>query len=750
MEITNNREAAHTFSPFPRRTRAFTDTASDGSDLVVAPGASLPDLARMYYGQIPVDPFTGFFAFLNRDIKEKTYSPGVDDPLIFSSWGSITSFKDEAKRLIALLCTEWSQLGLPLKKDEDRAIMIPDTEIVWEALAKTHALHAVVKKHWYDVIFITSNVDILKKACIVRGVIPGWWAASYSGKDAPDLLHFAPAIRSLTKSMRVLEESPAWKNEFKKVSNSVGDPIDTNNGYPYFTSAMSKEGRPDGRIATLERYAGMGTAGYNWEKLLKIVDDRAKGSGCEGYPFLIAPIRRLSAGYKWQHVFKRTSSGLIASHDERGNNTIRIAWMASNLLNLLLSPLQTRWKTTRKLLPGLYHDGEAKRRRLAHLKSSPRFVAEADYSNYDRFIPINVFRGFTSLYLKDKPHSVYWNSILSFLHTGIPVVWPDQVGNTQGNGWIFRPPKLGLLSGLKITSEEGTFVNTIVNLQTCIDAGSLTESSAVDYMLQYRSQPSGSADEKFYIQSDDTLLIASSMEELKKQGDCFKANTERAGIRGSLEVGDRFLMRHTQDGRDTPVPSRVWQNTISNEEPFTDQVKFVVGIAMRSDGLLGFKTYDPFNTGVVNALTRTEIKFTREICSSLLKFLRTAAIRTPLAINLMQTLEEEADQMLIHSRNRASSDVVTKVNRMRKDALLALVAQERTNGLLANIQDPNNWANSLLYQLHKDQYSPASAALLDQISQMGGDVASSLQEISNIENKFYLFAMSKLNIPLTL
>lgn len=755
MEITSQREKAKVFSPFGRKTRPFTEPNSSGVDEEIGSGQTLPDLIRKYYGVTDVKPFKARFPFLDRDNKERSYSPREEDPFVFHGMGSITEFKDDAIKLINVLMARWKELGLPSKQDKDRNITVPDSEAVWTMLDSRHPDHNKVKGMKDEIMFITSNVDIMKKACIVRGVIPGWWASSYAGKNAPDLEHFMPSIRAHIKAIRLIEASPKFKTVLAKTSEDLGDPMDTNTGYPDFTAEMDTHNNPIGRLRTLERFAGMGTANYDLKKLILEVDKRSQGTGCEGFPFLIAPLRRVQPGYKWSHVFKHTSYGLTTSHDERGNNTVRIAWMSSYIYNLLLSPLQLEWKALRKMMPGLYHDGEAKKNRLNVLRKDKPWIAEADYSNYDRFIPINLFMKFTELYLSGKPNSKYWYDVCNTLHHGLPLVWPDYVGSDSGRGWAFYPSSLGLLSGVKITSEVGTFVNSIINGQGYIDAGLGNEAALTKYLSQYVNKPVGSGTEYWQIQSDDTLLQSSNPDIVFKLGNAFNANVKKAGLKSSLEFGDRFLMRHMDGGRDTPVPARVWQNTLSNEDPAVDPLKFLVGLAMRSDGILGQKTYDPFGTGMIQPCSKIEIQFTCAVLDSILRFFTSAAKPQTLAIEYVKIMLEAGNHMLVKVKGGTGSvkmnqSDATRLDLKRKAFLLALANREQELLKLAGEGMSKASMQTLLYELHKQRNVPSSKMLLDLLTYSSTTFSSALSKVAQKEHTFYLFAMNKLKIPLKL
>jgi len=365
-----------------------------------------------------------------------------------------------------------------------------------------------------------------------------------------------------------------------------------------------------------------------------------------------------------------------------------------------------------------------------------------------------MFLTFVKGYLQGRPHPDYWLSLCYLLHHNIPLIWPDHVGSDKGRGWVFTPQRIGLLSGLKITSEEGTFINMIVNLAALEHAGVLNESAMLDYLVQYRNGNVGSGREYFHVMSDDDLLIHDSPATLFKVGSEFREATKRAGLKGSLEFGDRFLMRHCLNGRDTPVPARVWQNTISNEEPYTDPLKFLVGLGMRSDGLLGQKTVDPFGTGTLQEVTRVELGFTVWMLESIRSFMTTASSPQSHAINFVTSMVEIGKSMLLNSEGKRTAKMSHEdalvLDKMRK-VYLATLAERESQSILdaASILDRNS-LSTMLYNLHKQSNIPSQKLLLDQIIAMNSSAASALAKIANKENAFYQYAMRTIGVPVSL
>jgi hypothetical protein len=727
-------------SPWPARKRVFSEPNSKGELVAIGPGRTVPDLAKLYYNAKYVQPIKYNFPFLSRDFKDRDYNPGVEDPFVFSSWSSVDLFKRQAIDLINFLMTKWRERGWPVKHDDDRDIDLPDAQASIELLPK------LTSKERELMMFIVSNVDILKKTCVIREINPGWWLVSYAGKDAEDAMHFRPSLIAHIKAFEILKKSPKFRRIREETFNDTSDPLDTNVGYPMYTAHVTSDLIPITRLQTIAIYKGAFKNVKTWTEIKTVTDQLCPIAALKGFPFAVSSIRRSQYGRKWSHIFNFTDYGMTTSFDYLGSNTTRVAFAVPYLFNLLTSPAQIVLKSFRKMLPGLYHDGESRKRRLYQLRSKNPLMLEADYSNYDRYIPVNLLLALVSGCLKYVKDSELWNQLYRALHYDLPLIWPDY--SPHGSlGWLFYPGKVGLFSGVKVTSESGTLLNSVVCLQSVIDAGIISERDAVDYLIQYRDDSSaiGSKEEYYYVQSDDTLLLHTDPHKLKALGEAFNVNAARAGLKGEVSVADRFLMRHMMKGIDAPVLARIWHNTMQNEEPVTSPLKYLVGLVMRSDGALGHKTFDPFDTGRLRPIPRYEIEFTLKIFKSLAELLSQASKVHNEALKYINVIIRAASSMLdqcddTFSSCRLDADAANLLDNIRIKALndLAILELRRMDG--------SKLSSSYLYQLHKDAHSPSSSMLLDSIVAYDNSFISKMADISDKEHTFYLYAMKTLGI----
>lgn len=756
IDNANLRGKAPLMSAFGRKTRPFTEPIDATRDDVIGPDKTIPDLIRAYYPGATMTGFNGRFGFLDRDNKIRTYDPGKEDPFVFKNMASLEMFREEAKRLISLLCTMWEELGLPLVHDADRDIFVPDTAVAWEALKADHPLHKIVIDNVNAIYFIVANADIMKKACVIRTVNAGWWAVSYKGKSAASKDYFSTSLNAHRRAIKTILHSSKGKQVAAKLWATASDPLDTNPGYPFFSAIIDDKGNPKTRIETVELFKNIQSqAGRDWDQLLRLVNDRAGRYGMEGYPFCVAALRRQQPGRKWQHQFTITPSGMRTAYDEKGVNSQRVAWMVPYVYNLLLTPVQVLLKTVRMVLPGLYHDGESKLRRMQRLQTSSKtnklWLAEADYSNYDRFIPVDIIDDIVTMITDETDSPRYWHQAAMYLHKNANLVWPDYSSVSDGNGWLFKPGELGLMSGVKATSEAGTLVNSVVNGEVLARTYDWSETQLYDYLTQYVDADAGSKFEYYYVQSDDTELISESPSNLYKQGEEFKRAVKAAGLKGDVEMADRFLMRHMQQGSDRPVPARVWQNTLSNEAPPPSEIIFLAGLAARTDGLLGIKTVDPFQTGELQQLTAVEAKFTLAMVESLHRFFTSAAVPSMSGINLLNIMLREKgaiDSLSLKDKFTSSPSVSLALGNIRRNISAALAKEQLES--MAALGSPSS-VLSWIYSIYKDKNIPSSALMLEQLIKLNGDIAHSIKTLQAKEEAFFKYASDRIGVkPLTI
>lgn len=705
----------NSMSAFGYRKRTFREAVTATSDMTVERGLRLPDLIRRYFPGAQPRAIGGKFGFLTRDDKRRAYTSDTD-PFVMSGQTEkdLSSFAKDAKTILSAIVEEWKALGLPTKFDSDRQVVTID-----ETNVHQHPVYRQVSQsgqNFRDAVqFLVANADIMLKACVVRAISPGWWAVSYAGKNATDLSFFQASLDAHIEIYHRFVDSQRGRAAIQQEWIDSSDPIDTNPGYPYFAARLSSSGAPITRDATVTLFKNLCNQGYSWSELLAEVDARVRDENLAGHPFAVAPLRRLQPGFKWMHQFEITGAGLVTGYDIRGLNSQRVAWMVPYAYNLCISPASAVLKAFRRILPGAYHGGPEKKLRHDRLRrlheTHKLFLVEGDYSNFDRFLPVDLLQRFIVGITANWRNNTYWRDALMHLHHGASIIWPDYYTGDAEGGWIFKPGTLALLSGVKVTADTGTITNSIINAAALAKTYNWNKSQLVNYLGQYLdgSVP-GSKAEYYYIQSDDTALIASSNDALTTHRNAFVQAVTAAGLKGSVSVGDRFLMRHIQAGADRPVPTRVWQNTMSNEEPVANPLIFLAGLAARTDGLFGLKSVDAFGTGSHQQISAAEARVTSAILRILRQRLAGALRAIPVAIQFIDELLDGMPpikpEITPDTPVSGKKSQVARLSRMR-DRINQEVA--RTTMTDTSVAD---WVKALW----RDRHAPSSQQLLDDLA----------------------------------
>lgn len=749
-----------------------------GKKVTLRPNMTVIEYMRLMYGPVPYGSVTANFNFLRRDSVDKKYTSASMDP--FTMPGNVMTIKPRLRSsvtsLIAVLTSQWTAFGLPLKDDPERQLKgIPDlekgTELILHKLANADSgsptgsdATPINLSSLEEISYIASNIAILLKTALPRVVRPGWWLVSYAGNEDDISKPLGQGLEAFAAILNYClnEEAEHWKRVYDKACKSLGDPLDTAVGYPFFTSEVSADGTPLSKIQVLARYKNLAHPDkpLDHASLLERVKSRAKTSFERDWPLAIGCIRRIQQGNKEQHAWRSSASGLKYDHDGRGYNTVRVAWAAPYLLNLCLTPLQLNMKALRMMIPGLYHDGDEKRMETSLIRSSRSIPLESDFSNYDRTIPVVLMDRICALIAGRMPHGTAHASISRAAWKDVSVIWPDHT-TMEGTGWVFRPKSLALLSGLKITSEIGSLSTYVVMLETRIRAGKSIEqvikeetaSISAHLRKNLKSPP------VVLIQSDDILFLSTNPKELLSLTTAFKAVSSSVGMKAEVVIGDKFLMRHMTQGRDLPVISRWWQNTLASETASTDPLIFLVGFIARMDGMLGFKCVDPFLTGRKQGIPSYQLPFLKLIWKDMLSWFEAAVVPHPECIALTKQIlsglealpSPEAASVRTagaSSRVHLSAALVQTIDDARVRSGIALA--KRDLAILAASQAKSSLASSevfkFLSRLYNDRYSPASANMLDSLTSRSSELASVVKTIEGKERQFALFACNQIGI----
>jgi len=198
----------HSMSAFGYKKRRFQEAITATTDATIESGIRLPDLIRRYFSGAQPRAIGGKFGFLTRDDKTRAYTSDTDAFVMTGQTEKdLGAFASDAKAILSVIVNEWKTLGLPTKFDHDRQVTTID-----EGSVHQHPVYkqpSAAGQNFRDAVqFLAANADIMLKACVVRAISPGWWAVSYAGKNAADLLFFRDSLEAYITVYQQFARSP--------------------------------------------------------------------------------------------------------------------------------------------------------------------------------------------------------------------------------------------------------------------------------------------------------------------------------------------------------------------------------------------------------------------------------------------------------------------------------------------------------------------------------------------------------------
>jgi len=419
-------------------------------------------------------------------------------------------------------------------------------------------------------------------------------------------------------------------------------------------------------------------------------------------------------------------------------------------------------KSFRKLTPFLYSDGEAKKVVTDICKDPKMIYLESDYSNYDRTIPPDFLNALVSAIVRGAGVSDELKKkadlLMQLCNHDNWIVLPDW-SDVRGKGIAFQVDKSALFSGLKITGEGGSIANLGSIFLGHLINKTMTADELVSYATKWLDSVSIKASNKSFaswadfavkepskfswyksfgfvmIQSDDTEIISTDEKRSRIWARAFVKGATVLGFKSSLSFGDRYLMRSLFLGGDEPVGQRIMQNSISSEEPEVDALIFLVGLAMRSEGINFVKTFDPFGTNTTSDLRRKIFNSPSgkpyvDYVQKSLKWMSNLITqqKSEVARPASTYLDVLSDSMT------GSVQALGEVDRIRRSLLNSLATREKDKA-----EGLNDLGKSLYY-LWKNRFSPGNAMLLEQMIFNNEAMQANLKSVISKESKVYKFA----------
>lgn len=260
----------------------------------------------------------------------------------------------------------------------------------------------------------------------------------------------------------------------------------------------------------------------------------------------------------------------------------RAVWAAPFWLNVILTPLVLRFKSSRRAILGMWHDPESQAKYIPKLQAQGSRSIEVDYSAYDTTIR-NSLMVRTYMILADMGYSSWEAELMALITQESSAITPSFVGD-PGAVAIFSQ-KAGLMSGILPTSELGS----ILSITFVLTALQRQRPDLVDKWF--------TGEHIILVQSDDVLTTVSGDLDLE----LFARAFESFGITAKVKDGPTFLKVFLPVGKVKTIAkpfSRNIQQTFGNEDSYEGKPPAILRLALaaRCNLIQGhplFKTHFP-------------------------------------------------------------------------------------------------------------------------------------------------------------
>jgi len=249
----------------------------------------------------------------------------------------------------------------------------------------------------------------------------------------------------------------------------------------------------------------------------------------------------------------------------------RAVWAAPFWLNVLVTPLVLRMKSSRKAILGMWHEPALQARYIPFLQKQGSKSYEIDYSGYDTTISNELLAWFYEQ-LAQAGFATWESELMAQVTRMSGAITPSFTNTTDAVS--FFNGNVTLMSGLLTTSEIGS----IISISLVLYALSRQDESFLKRWLN------GSF--VILVQSDDVLFTTDVDIDIER----FSADLAKCGITAKMKEGSTFLKRFLPVGHikklSRPI-SRISQQTFGNEDRYDGKIDAILRLALsaRCDGV---------------------------------------------------------------------------------------------------------------------------------------------------------------------
>jgi len=412
-----------------------------------------------------------------------------------------------------------------------------------------------------------GELDIVSKLSILRRHNPMWFLPSPPPPLIPPTSMYVKVAAALAEFYYSRYKKSALANLSPyELALLDTDPPDTNAGWPLFSSNIG-----DFLVlASATDFKGR-ASGSSWPKpqeWMTAIEQLGLTLGVQGDMFTMGVARRAGPTRKQIPLYDMSSGHpLIESLTAGCYTRSRIVYMAPRLLNIAISPLSMQVKTARLSHWGFAHDAASRIIQMstfAEAHNQGKRIIESDFSGFD-----TTYTPEHRAVIYDSLERVGFHAdsiaLLRALDANGSFITPSWSGPQGGEGERVSG-RLGLFSGIKETTNLGSFHAQVIALKAFIQAKALS----LDDVAAGRLPP-------FLNLGDDVLIAAPPA--LTPQ--LYEHAAAEEGVKAKLLDGRRMLMKHISPEGEYSVAARIIQQTLANEDSYLHLGHVLLGLAAR-------------------------------------------------------------------------------------------------------------------------------------------------------------------------
>lgn len=412
---------------------------------------------------------------------------------------------------------------------DERSVNVPNETICEESLDAIQRQTEILEQHLPTRL---ANIELThwRKVTIQKGfpitAILGAAGPGHAQRELP------------ARFLEILDHVGRIYAQFRRSGDMSPDPENTNAGAPVFVKGMSAKVVSAALFGASPVLSDLVAGSIHFSRATGLPESvaHAYGLATRTVPvYKMLPQYRFAGGYDYDIVAE--AAGIEVRR--------RQVLMAPSGANRLLRPAYAALNSARRRIPGMWHPGGPDVVPLA----TKIFHYESDISGYDKSVTPELQDAVAFVWKKYLPDLELQIRFFRYMDTK-PVITPS---------WMLIPGSAtvvasigGIHSGIKLTSEFGSFVNaaaTLYALERCKIMNATSWPSQMDAVV--------------YVFGDDGRCSTNKAVDPETWSESFA----ELGLKCEIVEGGVFLSRYTlPDLHSAPVAGRIVQQTLWNEK----------------------------------------------------------------------------------------------------------------------------------------------------------------------------------------